>query len=89
MDNSEQKLKTAEAVLELNSLFNDLNNFKEVPVVLETILKNISHWTGLPCIKFQQVTLLQQLRTNPFHLTGKNFIKALHPMIITEKQFLN
>ncbi|MCK5542961.1 MAG: hypothetical protein KAI40_09740 [Desulfobacterales bacterium] len=49
IDNSKQTLKTAKAVLELNSLFNDLNNFKEVPVVLKTILKKYIHidWLGL------------------------------------------
>ena len=43
MNDEKEKLKAAEAIIELHSIFNDLNNFKEIPVVLEKVLKNYIH----------------------------------------------
>ena len=39
MSNSKEKLKAAEAIIELHSIFADLNNFKEIPVALESVIK--------------------------------------------------
>ena len=49
MKHEKQKLKAAKAILELSSLFNDLNNFQKLPVILETILKKYIpiDWLGL------------------------------------------
>ena len=40
MSNLNLNLKTANAIIKLNSYFKDLKNFKEFPIILETVLKN-------------------------------------------------